>query len=191
MAGVPVQLGSRGGRGVGQARPGGHRAPGDPRVPLRLPRPDRPDDGPHHGQGRLSRSLRAAPWLRLSHGLPVLLPSRGRRPLPGRLHLRLGGAARPDVPPVHLPGPGRRRDHRTGPRRGRLRRATARVPAAAPRDHPGARDPAHRGRGPDRLRADRRAVRGPALGCGARHPGHGQGDRLGSATLRDPGTGAS
>ena len=35
------------------------------------------------------------------------------------------------------------------------------VPAAAPRDHPRARDPARRGRGPDGLRPDRRAVRRP------------------------------
>ena len=38
------------------------------------------------------------------------------------------------------------------------------VPAAAARDHPRARDPARRGRGPDGLRADRRAVRRPATG---------------------------
>ena len=49
------------------------------------------------------------PGLRLPHGLSVLLSSRRRRPRPRRLHLRLGGPARPDVPPVHLPGPGRRR----------------------------------------------------------------------------------
>ena len=69
--------------------------PGDPRLPLRLSRPDRPDDGAHDRQGRLPRRLRAAPGLRLPHGLPVLLSSPGRRPRPGRLHLRLGGPARP------------------------------------------------------------------------------------------------
>ena len=38
------------------------------------------------------------------------------------------------------------------------------LPAAAARDHGGARHPAHRRRDPDGLRADRRAVRDPALG---------------------------
>ena len=56
-------------------------------------------------------------------------------------------------------------DHRgAGHRRGRLHRPVADVPAAAARDHPQARDPAHRRRGPDGLRADRRDVRGPATG---------------------------
>ncbi len=55
VAGVPVQLGRGGGRGVGQAGAGRDRAAGDPGVPLRLPRPDRPDDGADDGQGRLPR----------------------------------------------------------------------------------------------------------------------------------------
>ena len=55
VAGVPVQLGRGGGRGVGQARAGRDRPPGDPRLPLRLPRPDRPDDGPDDREGRLPR----------------------------------------------------------------------------------------------------------------------------------------
>ena len=95
-------------------------------------------------------ALRAAAGLRLPHGLPVLLPGARRRPRTRRLHLRLGGAARPDLPPVHLPGPGRGDHRRAGPRRGRLHRPAARLPAAPPRDHPPARDPAHRRRGPDR-----------------------------------------
>ena len=41
------------------------------------------------------------------------------------------------------------------------------------------------------LRADRRDVRGPALGRRARHPGHGQGHRLGAAAVGDPGTARS
>ena len=118
---------------------------------------------------------------------PYCYRASGGAHAPGRLHLRLGGPARPDVPPVHLPGPGRGDHHRAGPRRGRLRRPAARVPAAPARDHPRARHPAHRRRGPDRLRADRRAVRGPALGRRAGHPGHGQGHRLRAATVRDPG----
>ena len=55
VAGVPVELGRGGGRGLGQARPGRDRPAGDPRLPLRLPRPDGPDDGAHDGQGRLPR----------------------------------------------------------------------------------------------------------------------------------------
>ena len=78
------------------------------------------------GQGRLPRRVRAAAGLRLPHGLPVLLPGRRRRPRPDGLHLRLGGAARPDVPPAHLPGQGRGDHHRAGPRRGRLHRPAAR-----------------------------------------------------------------
>ena len=188
VAGLPVELGRRGGRGLGQARAGRDRPAGDPRVPLRLPRPDGPDDGAHDRQGRLPRRVRAAPRLGLPHGLPVLLPRARRRPRARCLHVRLGGPARPDLPPVHLPGPGRGGHHRAGPRRGRLHRAAAGLPAAAARDHPPARHPAHRRRGPDRVRADRRDVRGPALGRRARHPGHGQGHRLRAATLRDPGT---
>ena len=45
---------------VGQARPDRDRPAGHPRLPLRLPRPDRPDDGPDDREGRLSRPLRAA-----------------------------------------------------------------------------------------------------------------------------------
>ena len=55
VAGVPVELGRRGGRGGGQAGAGRDRPAGDHRVPLRLPRPDRPDDGAHDRQGRLPR----------------------------------------------------------------------------------------------------------------------------------------
>ena len=101
---VPVELRRGGDRGVGQAGPDRDRAAGDHRVPLRLPRPDRPDDGADDGEGRLPRPLRAAAGVRLPHGLPVLLSRAGRGPRPGReLHLRLGGPARPDVPPDRLP----------------------------------------------------------------------------------------
>ena len=60
VAGVPVELGRGGGRGLGQARARRDRPAGDPGVPLRLPRPDGPDDGAHDGQGRLPRRVRAA-----------------------------------------------------------------------------------------------------------------------------------
>ena len=118
--------------------------------------------------------------------VPVLLPSVGRRARPVGVHLRLGGAARPAVPPARLPGQGGRDHRRAGHRRGRLHRAVADVPAAAARDHPQARDPADRRRGPDGLRADRRDVRGPPLGRRARHRGHGQGHRVRAAAVRDP-----
>ena len=144
VAGFPVQLGRRGGGGVGQAGAGRHGTPGDPRVPLRLSRPDRPDHGPDDRQGRLPRGVRAAPRIHLPHGLPVLLSRARWGPLPGRLHLRLGSPAGSHLPPVHLPGPRGGRDHRAGPWRRRLHRSAAGLPAAAPRDHPPARDPAHR-----------------------------------------------
>ena len=70
-----------------------HRPAGDHRLPRRLPRPHRPDDGAHDGQGRLPRPLRAAARLRLPHAVSVLLPSRRRRPRARRLHVRLGGAS--------------------------------------------------------------------------------------------------
>ena len=55
VAGVPVELGRGGGRGLGQARARRDGPAGDPGLPLRLPRPDRPDDGAHDRQGRLPR----------------------------------------------------------------------------------------------------------------------------------------
>ena len=187
VVGVPVQLGGGGGRGRGQARARRDRAPGDHRVPLRLPRPDRPGDVADGGEGRLPRGVRAAPGIRLPRRLPVLLPGVGRPARPVGLHLRLGGAARPAVPPARLPRQGGR-DHRgTDHRRGRLHRPVADVPAPPARDHPQARDPAHRRRGPDGLRAHGRDVRGPALGRRARHRRHGQGHRLGPAAVGDPG----
>ncbi len=160
--------------------------PGDHRVPLRVPRPHGPGDVAHRGQGRLPRRLRAAAGLGLPRVLPVLLPRLGRPARPVGVHLRLGGPARPAVPPARLPRQGGR-DHRgAGHRRGRVHRPVADVPAAAARDHPHARDPADRRRDPDGLRADRRDVRRPALGRRARHRGHGQGDRLGAAAVGDP-----
>ena len=88
------------------------------------------------GQGRLPRRVRAAAGVRLPRGLPVLLPGAGGSHDPAELHLRLGGPARPAVPPARLPRAGRG-DHRgAGHRRGRLPRAAAGVPAAAPGDHP-------------------------------------------------------
>ena len=150
-----------------------------------------------HGRTAQAMSLTAAkdvyrgafeplPGLRLPRGLPVLLSRRRRRPRPVRLHLRLGGPARPAVPPARVPRQGRRDHRRAGDRRGRLHRPVPDVPAAAARDHGEARDPAHRRRGPDGLRPHRRAVRGPALGRGARHRRPGQGHRLGAAAVRDP-----
>ena len=48
-------------------------------------------------QGRLPRPPSSrCPGSRLPHGLPVLLSGARRPPRPGRLHLRLGGPARPD-----------------------------------------------------------------------------------------------
>ena len=67
---------------------------------------------------------------------PYCYRAAGGAHAPDGLHLRLGGAARPDLPPVHLPGQGRGDHHRAGPRRGRLRRPAAGLPAASPRDHP-------------------------------------------------------
>ena len=89
------------------------------------------------------------------------------------------------VPSGHLPESRRGHHRRARPGRRRLHRPAAGVPAATPRDHPAARHPAHRGRGPDGLRADRRDVRRPALGGRAGHPRDGQGHRVGDAAVRD------
>ncbi len=67
-----------------------------------------PDDGPDGREGRLPRSVRAAAGLRLPRRLPVLLPGAWRAARPGRLQLRLGGAAGPAVPPARVPGQGGR-----------------------------------------------------------------------------------
>ena len=182
---VPVELRRRGGRGGGQARPGRDRPAGDPRRSATAT-----TAGPRQTmalttakdvyRGALRAAARAPSTtrpIRTATGRPAAPHA------PDGLHLRLGGPARPDVPPVRLPG-ARRGDHRrAGPRRGRLPRPAAGVPAPPARDHPPARDPAHRRRGPDRLRADRRDVRGPPLGRRAGHPGHGQGHRVGAAAV--------
>jgi hypothetical protein len=78
VAGVPLELGRRGGGSLGQARQGRHGPAGDPRVPRRVPRPDGADDGAHDRQGHVSRGVRAAAGQHLPHAVPVLLP-RGRR----------------------------------------------------------------------------------------------------------------
>ena len=97
----------------------------------------------------------AAPRQRLPRRLPLLLPG-GRWTARSRgMHVRLGGAARPAVPPARLPEQGRGDHRRAGHRRGRLHRPAAGVPAAPPRNHPPARDPPHCRRNPDRIRPDR------------------------------------
>ena len=102
VVGVPVELGRRGRRGGGQARAGRDRAAGDHRVPLRVPRPHGPGDVADRRQGRLPRRLRAAAGSVYHAAYPYCYRAAGRRPRPVRLHLRLGGAARPAVPPARL-----------------------------------------------------------------------------------------
>ena len=187
VAGVPVELGRGGGRGLGQAGAGRDRAAGDHGVPLRLPRPDRADHGADHGQGRLSR-LRSSrcPGSVYHTAYPYCYRAAGGAHAPdactcdweAQLDLTFHQFIYPDrvaaiiIEPVLgeggyvVPPPG--------------------LPAAAPRDHPPARHPAHRRRGPDRVRADRRDVRGPALGRRAGHPRHGQGHRVRPAAVRHP-----
>ena len=160
---------------------------GDHRVPLRLPRPDRPDDGadrpPRTSTAAPSSRCRAAsttPPTRTATGRPAAPTIRRHAPATGRSSstccstssstrskvaaiivepvLGEGGYIVP--PPGFLP---------------RLREITR-----------AARDPAHRRRGPDRVRPDRRDVRGPALGRRAGHPRHGQGHRVGPAAVRHP-----
>ena len=139
VAGVPVELGRRGGRGRGQARAGRDRPAGDHRVPLRLPRPDRPDDGADDRQGRLPGRLRAAARdPSTTRAYPYCYRAAGGAHAPDACTLRLGGAARPDLPPVHLPGPGRRRSSSsrssaraaTSSRRRASCRGSARSPAS-------------------------------------------------------------
>src|SRR3989304_2653311 len=83
-----------------------------PATPTRASRPPRPDEGAEEGEEHLPRPLRAAARIGLPRRLPVLLPG-GRRAAPHRgLQLRLGGGARPAIPPADLPrarGGGRRR----------------------------------------------------------------------------------
>ena len=154
-------------------------------LPLRLPRAHGNAMALTAAKDVYRGAFEPLPGSDLPHRLPVLLPRAGRRPRPGRLHLRLGGAAGPAVPPDGVPRQGGG-DHRgAGHRGGRLHRPAAGLPAAPARDHAPARHPAHRGRGPDRLRAHRRDLRGPPLGRGAGHPGHGQGHRVGAAAVGD------
>ena len=189
---LPVEQRRGGGRGGGQARPGRDRPAGDHRVPLRLPRPDRPGDGADRGQGRLPRRRSSrCPGSVYHAAYPYCYRAAGGPHDPAactcdweeRLDLLFHQLVYPDkvaaiiVEPVIgeggyiVPPPD--------------------VPAAAPRDHPRARHPARRGRGPDGLRADRRAVRRPALGRRARHHRHGQGHRVGAAAVGHPGASAS
>ena len=154
VAGVPVELRRGGGRGLGQAGPRRDRPAGDHGLPLRLPRPDRPDDGAHDRQGRLPRRPSSrCPGSVYHTAYPYCYRAPGGAHAPDACTCDWEAAARPDVPPVHLPGPGRGDHPGAGPRRGRLHRAAAGVPAPPPRDHPPARDPAHRRRGPDRASA--------------------------------------
>ena len=138
VVGVPVELGRRGRRGGREARAGRDRAAGDHRVPLRVPRPHGPGDVADRGQGRLPRRLRAAAGLRLPRVVPVLLSGVGRRARPVGVHLRLGGPARPAVPPARLPRQGGRGSSSsrssaraaTSSRRRRSCRGCARSPAS-------------------------------------------------------------
>ena len=157
VAGVPVELGRRGGRGGGQARAGRDRPAGDHRVPLRVPRPDGPDDGADGGQGRLPRRLRAAAGVAsTTRPTRTAIGPPGGAARPVGLHVRLGGPARPAVPPARLPRQGRRDHRRAGPRRGRLHR-----PAARRSCRGSARSPASTGSCSSPTRS-RRASGGPA-----------------------------
>ena len=118
--------------------------------------------------------------------LPVLLSGGGRAARSAGLHLRLGGAARPAVPPDRRSVEGRRDHRRAGPWRGRLRRLAAVVPAAPPRDHPRSTASCS---SPTRSRTGFGGPAGCSLsstGTSSRHPGHGQGHRLGAAAVGDP-----
>ena len=107
---VPVEQRRGGSRGGGQAGPGRDRPAGDHRLPLRVPRPDRPDDGADHAPrtsiaATSSRCPGASTTRRTRTAIGGRRAARTRR----ALHLRLGGAARPDVPPVRLPRAASRR----------------------------------------------------------------------------------
>ena len=192
VVGVPVQLGRGGGRGRGEARARRDRAAGDHRVPLRLPRPDRPGDVADGGEGRLPR--RRSSRCRAPCTTPPTRTAIGRR------------AART----TRRPAPATGRSSSTccstsssTPRRWR-RSSSSRSSARAATS-------SRRRRFLPRLReitrkhgilliADEvqtgfgrtgRDVRGRALGRRARHRRHGQGHRVGAAAVGDPGAQAS
>ena len=165
---LPLELRRRGDRGLREARASGHRASGDRRVPLRIPRPHRPGDVADDRQG-VDRA-RCTSRCRAPSTTPttLLLPGAGRTARPVRLHVRLGGAPRSPLPPGRRPRAGGRGHRRAGHRRGRLHRPAAGLPAATSRDHPRARHPARRRRGPDGLRADRASCSRSSTGASSR-----------------------
>ena len=165
---------------------------GDHRLPLRLPRPHGPDDGADDGQGRLPRRRSSrCPGSVYHTAYPYCYRAAGGAHSPdactcdweAQLDLTFHQFIYPDqvaaviIEPVLgeggyiVPPPG------FLPRLREITRQHGILLIA---------DEVQTG-----LRADRRDVRGPALGRRAGHPGHGQGDRLGAATLRDPGPRAS
>ena len=190
---VPLELRRGGGRGVGEAGPDRDRPAGDPRLPLRLPRPDRPDDGADDGEGRLPRPLRAAARA-ASTTRPIRTATAApAAPTPPDANCICDWEAQLDltfhqfVYPEHVaaiivepvlgeggylvPPPG------FLPRLREITRQHGILLIA---------DEVQTG-----LRADRRAVRGPALGRRARHHRHGQGHRVRAAAVRDSSPSAS
>ena len=129
---VPVEQRRGGGRGGGQAGARRDRPAGDHRVPLRLPRPDRPGDGADRGEGRLPRRTSSrCPGSVYHAAYPYCYRAAGGAHDPGSVHLRLGGAARPAVPPARLPGA---RSRRSSSSRSSARAATSsRRPGFLPR----------------------------------------------------------
>ena len=180
------QLGLGDHRRRAQARPPGHRAARDHRVPRRVPRPDVRRDERHHVEPQLPDRLRAAPAGRLLRAVPGDLP---------RVRRRRGGrdGVEPRDPAVaaghdHRPLAGGGDPHRARPGRGRLLPGAGRVHARAAGAVRRARDPADRRRGAVGLRPDGRDVGVRARGDRPRRRVRGEGDRQRPAAVgdRDP-----
>ena len=117
--------------------------------------------GSFHGRTHLAMAMTTSKTVyRAGHAPLPVGRVRGAVPDPGR-RTRSTPASTPCRPAPAQPDRARGdggHAHRAGARRGRLHPRPHRLPAGARGDLPGARDPVHRRRGPERLRAHRHDV---------------------------------
>ena len=178
------ELGLRGDRRRAQARPAGHRAAGDRRVPRRVPRPDLRGHERHDLEPQLPDRLRAAAAGRLLRAVPGGLRRLRRRRGPAASTACLAildSLFATVIAPSKVGGDA----DRAGPGRGRVRPGARRLPAGPARALRRARHPAHRRRGPDRLRPDRADVGVRARRDRPGRRGRRQGDRQRPAAVGD------